>query len=180
MVLETLFLATTGWSNIALPVLLYRNAVPAPDEQRANRIEALFRTNGWPPLWRNGVFRFHHYHANAHEVLGFAYGSARVILGGPKGTEVALEAGDVVALPAGTGHFLIEADRDFLVVGAYPPDQRDYDLCRTEAAATSAAGMAALGFPPADPVIGPGGPLPEIWAAALRNAGYVPGCGSAA
>lgn len=74
-----------------------------------------------------------------------------------------------VALPAGTGHFLIEADPDFLVVGAYPPDQRDYDLCRTGADAASAARMAALWFPPTDPVAGPGGPLPEIWAEAVAS-----------
>lgn len=180
MVLETLFLTTVGWANVALPVLLYRDAAPVAAEERARRMEVLFRTNGWPPLWRNGVFRFHHYHSNAHEVLGFANGSARLILGGPKGREVAVEAGDVATLPAGTGHFLIEAARDFLVVGAYPPEQRDYDLCRAAATEAAAAGMATLGFPPADPVAGPGGPLPEIWTAALRSAGYLRGGGSAA
>lgn len=167
MVVEKLLLSTRGWSNVALPALLYRDAVGVAGGARASRMEALFRDHCWPPLWRNGVFRFHHYHSNAHEILGFAKGSARLVLGGPDGREVAVEAGDVAALPAGTGHFLIEADPDFLVVGAYPPDQRDYDLCRTGADAASAARMAALGFPPTDPVAGPGGPLPEIWAEAV-------------
>ena len=164
---EQLRLTTKGWSNLALPVLLYRNAVPAAaGDDTARRMEALFDETGWPPSWRNGVFRFHHYHSNAHEVLGFARGAARLILGGPDGAALAVAAGDVAALPAGTGHFLIEADPDFLVVGAYPPDQRDYDLCRTATTAASASGIAALAFPPTDPVLGRNGPLPEIWRAA--------------
>jgi uncharacterized protein YjlB len=169
---ETVRLTTKGWSNLALPVLLYRNAVPAAaGGETARRMEALFRETGWPPAWRNGVFRFHHYHSNAHEVLGFARGAARLILGGPDGTELAVAAGDVAVLPAGTGHFLIEADPDFLVVGAYPPDQRDYDLCRTAATAASASRMATLAFPPTDPVLGQNGALPELWSAARRRAG---------
>jgi uncharacterized protein YjlB len=166
---QKLYLTTRGWSNIALPVLLYRNAVLVGGDKTVGRMEALFRRTGWPASWRNGVFRFHHYHSNAHEVLGFASGGARLILGGPDGTEVAVQAGDVAVLPAGTGHFLIEANEDFLVVGAYPPDQRDYDLRRTAATAALASRMAALGFPLADPVLGQDGPLPEIWKAARRN-----------
>ncbi|MGH7103741.1 MAG: cupin domain-containing protein [Acetobacteraceae bacterium] len=167
MVLEKLLLATRGWSNVALPALLYRDAVGVTGGERARRMEVLFRDHGWPPSWRNRVFRFHHYHSNAHEILGCAKGSARLILGGSDGRQVAVEAGDIAALPAGKGHFLIEADREFLVVGAYPPDQREYDLCRTDADAVLAPWMAALGFPPTDPVAGRGGPLPEIWADAV-------------
>jgi len=154
---EKLCLRTKGWSNPVLPVLLYRNAVRPGGEEMANRMEGLFRKNGWPASWRNGVFRFHHYHSNAHEVLGFAQGGARLMLGGPEGREIGVRAGDVAVLPAGTGHFLIDADPDFLVIGAYPPDQHDHDLLRIAATAARVSRRAMLGFPPSDPVVGRGG-----------------------
>ncbi len=157
---EVMKLSRNGWmpNNELLPVLLYRGAVTAS----ATALEARFRDNGWPPRWRNGVYPFHHYHSTAHEVLGFARGHAEILLGGENGRHVTVRAGDVALLPAGTGHCLVEASSDFLVVGAYPPDQ-DWDLCRAAPDAAAVARMRTLPFPDRDPVSGVAGPATRLW-----------------
>ncbi|MBS1828747.1 MAG: cupin [Acidobacteria bacterium] len=163
---ESIQFSRNGWmpNNAHLPVLLYRGAINPAAGDPATVLEAVFGKNGWPAKWRNGVYPFHHYHSTAHEVLGFARGHARILLGGENGREVSVKAGDIALLPVGTGHCRIEASSDFLVVGAYP-DGQDWDLCRSAPDAAAMQRIRTLSFPASDPVIGANGPTTRLWRA---------------
>lgn len=137
--------------NSPLPVVIYRNVTVAGEPTRD--FETLFETNGWRGSWRNGVYDFDHYHSNAHEVLGVARGSATLQLGGDAGQTVEVKAGDVLVLPAGTGHRRISASADFTVIGAYPPGQEHYDVCRVRSPETELR-ISKVALPKTDPVHG--------------------------
>jgi uncharacterized protein YjlB len=150
--------------NNSLPLIVRRGAIPPSPADPAKSFETTFRENGWSNSWRNGIHDYHHYHPDAHEVLGIAAGSASVRFGGEDGELVAVTAGDVVIVPAGVGHALINGSDEFLVVGAYA-DDRDYDTIRDDPTviAQSRKRIAEVPLPDADPVDGTDGPLMKLW-----------------
>ncbi len=156
--------AADGWipNNSRLPVIFYRSAISGVGVDQAAAFEMRFRQNGWEPRWRNGVYPFQHYHSTTHEVLGFAGGTAHLLIGGPNGYEVVVSAGDCVLLPAGTAHRRLDASADFLVVGAYPPDQ-NCDLRQSAMAEEAIERMAQLPFPNLDPIMGMSGLRLHYW-----------------
>src|SRR6476620_10259317 len=134
-------------------VLIYHDVDGVADGADAAR--RLFARHGWGGSWVDGVFDFHHFHSTSHEALAVVAGTATIELGGPQGETFEVAAGDVLVLPAGTGHRRASANPDFRVVGAYPRGQEDYDLLR-EADAAALKRIAELGAPPSDPVGGEG------------------------
>ena len=89
------------------------------------------------------------------------------MFGGSLGRVLEVRAGDVVVLPAGVGHCRHEQSPDLLIVGAYPqgmrtgldtrrgdPSEHEEVLCN----------IAEVAMPACDPVAGPDGVLPRLWA----------------
>lgn len=137
------------------PVLLYRDT----GLEDAGAARTVFAEHGWGGSWVDGVFGFHHFHSTSHEALAVVAGRATLELGGPQGRAFDVAAGDVVVLPAGTGHRRADSDGGFIVVGAYPAGQERYDLLRGDDPAEVEAArqrIVALGAPPDDPIGGDG------------------------
>jgi uncharacterized protein YjlB len=127
-------------------------------------IEKMFNKNNWRNSWVNGVFPYHHYHSNAHEVLGVKSGTARLILGGEHGEELTVQPGDVLILPAGTGHKKLESTDDFKIVGAYP-EGMSYNVKTGEDTDRPQVldDIKQVPFPLTDPIFGNKGPIFNYW-----------------
>jgi len=145
------------------PLLVYPGAV-ASSGDLAEAIEALFARHGWPPAWRNGVHPFHHFHSSAHEALGVYCGEVTVRFGGESGVDVTARPGDILVLPAGTGHRKLAARGALGVVGAYPVGQHaDTSTPEAVPSARDVQAVARVPLPACDPVFGPAGPLFDHW-----------------
>ncbi|HEU5276094.1 MAG TPA: hypothetical protein VFU97_20730 [Xanthobacteraceae bacterium] len=152
-------------NNPKLPFLVYRGIIDLkgnPDPE--DLVERTFAGNQWGEMWRNGIYRYVHYHSMIHEAMGLARGRARVRFGGNAGIELELHAGDVCVLPAGTGHQSLWSSSDLMVIGAYPPSGK-YDLCRGSKSehARAISVIPDVPVPPTDPVYGKAGPLIRLW-----------------
>jgi uncharacterized protein YjlB len=147
--------------NSRLPVLVYHGLELADDPASAERT---FAANDWRGAWRNGIYSFHHFHSTAHEVLAIVAGRATVTLGGPEGETFEVAGGDVLVLPAGTGHRNEGSSGDLLVVGAYPGGM-SWDLRRGDPAEYDEvqSNIDAVPLPETDPVSGAHGALTRLW-----------------
>jgi uncharacterized protein YjlB len=153
------------------PLVVYRGAMKLPEGlDPAAVFEDLFESNGWDDSWRDSVYDYLHYHSRIHEVMGVARGEAVVQFGGKSGRKLRIKRGDVAVLPAGTGHQLVSASEDFLVVGAYPATGT-YDVFRTSPEERAKALKTVPKVPPPrrDPVYRRSGALLRLWKPAARK-----------
>ena len=162
---EKLFFEDDGIiPNNKLPLLLYRNAFDKRGSEGAAWLENRFAENNWTNSWRNGVFSYHHYHSNAHEVLGVYSGRAEIQLGGDHGEKLEVQAGDIIVIPAGVAHKNLGSSSDFGVVGAYP-NGMSYDLKKAKKSEHTEAkkNIDQVPVPDADPLMGKQEGVPKIW-----------------
>lgn len=154
-----------GVPNSHYPVMLYHHVIPPDTADNAAYLEHLFMANGWPPQWRYPVYPFTHFHTTTHEVVGCYAGAAQLQLGGEQGPIRRVGVGDVLLIPAGVGHKQIAADKDFMLVGAYPSGFSP-DLCRDEPEKLAERLKAAHGvpLPKSDPVTGHSEGALKYWA----------------
>jgi uncharacterized protein YjlB len=149
------------------PLLVYPAAVEIAGADPAAAFERLFDANLWPAAWRNGVHPYHHFHTTAHEALGVYSGEVTVQFGGEGGVAITAKPGDVIVLPAGTGHKKIASRGRLGIVGAYPEgqhaDMNVAKLARSGQSGNAAEAVARVPLPARDPVFGEKGPLFVHW-----------------
>lgn len=153
-------------NNPRLPLVIMRGTESAAADDCAAWLEEKFIAHGWSGVWRWGVYPYHHFHTNNHEVLGVSRGNARLMFGGENGDEYEVSVGDVIVIPAGLGHMGVETSKDFQVVGAYPGG-KEPDLIRSGQGFIPSAlkRIAVVPCPEQDPIFGVGGPLFDYWSA---------------
>jgi uncharacterized protein YjlB len=152
-------------NNPRLPLLVYRTGIDlkgSPDPQEL--VQQTFLRNKWVDLWRGGIYPYAQYHSSIHETMAIARGRAKVRFGGSTGQDIDLTAGDVVVLPAGTGHQGLWGSPELVIIGAYPPSGR-YDLCLGSKGeyAKAIVSIPQVPLPETDPVFGAHGALQQLW-----------------
>ncbi|KAF2204066.1 hypothetical protein GQ43DRAFT_438268 [Delitschia confertaspora ATCC 74209] len=148
------------------PLYIYHRSFPPGTSPSA--IESHLSTMGVvTPVWRYTMYRQTHYHSTSHELLCIYQGSAKLCFGGeenPKRVETVVGEGDVVVVPAGLGHRLLEDltgdEKDgFMMVGSYPKGC-SWDMCYGKEGEEEKARKAGeVKWFDRDPVYGDEGPV---------------------
>ncbi len=111
------------------------------------------------------MFEDTHFHSNTHEVLSVFSGSAKCCFGGEQNegrVELVLEQGDVVIVPAGVGHRLLEEHGSFQMVGSYPKG-KTWDMCYGKSGEEEQVKqIGSLRWFQRDPIYGDAGPCLDV------------------
>ena len=152
------------YPNNKLPVILYKRALKLPLFFAARQIKKLFQQHNWTNNWRNGIYTYHHYHSNTHEVMAVIKGQTTLLLGGDKGRKIKIEKGDVILIPAGVAHKNLGKEKDVICIGGYPQG-KDFDMNYGREGERPQADkrIAKVRILKYDPVSGEHNPLNKIW-----------------
>ncbi|KAJ9608251.1 hypothetical protein H2200_007239 [Cladophialophora chaetospira] len=145
------------------PLLIYHGVFSKPS---ASTIESHLTSVGVvSPQWRYTMYQDTHFHSNTHEVLSIAAGSAKCCFGGEENegrVEPVLKQGDVVVVPAGVAHRLLEDYGGFQMVGSYPKGN-SWDMCYGRAGEEDKVKQIQnLGWFQRDPIYGEKGPVLDV------------------
>jgi uncharacterized protein YjlB len=164
--IESLLFSDDGQTpnHPALPAVVMRGSGAEEAADPAAWFEERFMENDWSECWRYGVYPYHHFHSTNHEVLGVSRGTATLLLGGEHGQNLDVGVGDVILLPAGTGHKCVKCSEDFQVVGAYPMGiEPDFVRSGEGDLISLRSRIMQVAVPDKDPVFGPDGTLFGFW-----------------
>lgn len=143
------------------PLLIYHGAFP-PSATASSMESRLGEVGVAQPQWRYTMYETTHFHSTTHEILCIARGKAKLCFGGednPDKVEPVVHRGDVIIVPAGVGHRLLQdLDGGFEMVGAYPVG-KSWDMCYgREGEEDQVQEIARLDWFTKDPIYGEGGP----------------------
>ncbi|KAF3041916.1 hypothetical protein E8E12_007106 [Didymella heteroderae] len=145
------------------PLLIYHSCFPS--STAASSLESHLPTNGISPQWRYTMYTTSHYHSTTHEILCIIRGRAILLFGGeqnPGRVEQEVKVGDVVVVPAGVAHRLLEdMDGGFEMLGSYPKGC-NWDMCYGEKGEEDKANsISSVAWLDKDPLYGDDGPV--LW-----------------
>lgn len=143
------------------PLYIYHSAFSSPS---ASSIETHLTSIGVvTPQWRYTMFSYTHFHSTTHEVLCVSAGRAKLCFGGEDNenrVEPVVEKGDVMVVPAGVGHRLLEDQGGFEMVGSYPSNVEGWDMCYgKKGEEEKVQGIKSLKWFERDPIYGDEGPV---------------------
>ncbi|KAF7505329.1 hypothetical protein GJ744_001032 [Endocarpon pusillum] len=125
------------------PLLIYHSAFQTPS---ASQIESHLSSIGVvTPAWRYTMYSTSHFHSN-----------------NPGRVEREVQKGDVIVVPAGVAHRLLEDKGGFSMVGSYPGG-KSWDICYgREEEADKVGNIKHLGWFDKDPIYGDKGPVLDV------------------